>query len=185
MNQLLRQLPSTTELLAEPSIQDLLQTLRHDTVVTAVRDVLDQIRHEILENQVTETMSMEAIVQRIKATSQRFHQTTLQPVINATGILLHTGLGRSPLPKQALTAISRISEGYASVEINLDTGKRSNRASAVENKLQHYSELFDSKNYYLEFTHLCYFLKEELSTNQFELSEEKKNNLKKISRKNI
>ena len=137
MNQLLRQLPSTTELLAEPSIQDLLQTLRHDTVVTAVRDVLDQIRHEILENQVTKTMPVEAIVQRIKATAQRFHQTTLQPVINATGILLHTGLGRSPLPKQALTAISRISEGYASVEINLDTGKRSNRASAVENKLQH------------------------------------------------
>jgi L-seryl-tRNA(Ser) seleniumtransferase len=63
------------------------------------------------------------------ATDQR---PKLRPVINATGILLHTGLGRSPLSHEAIQAIQVCASGYASVEVNLDTGERSQRVEAVE-----------------------------------------------------
>jgi L-seryl-tRNA(Ser) seleniumtransferase len=63
-------------------------------------------------------------------------QLPLRPVVNATGILLHTGLGRAPLPQPAIDAISKVTAGYASVEIDLETGKRSQRTVAVEKLLR-------------------------------------------------
>ena len=58
-------------------------------------------------------------------------QPKLRPVINATGILLHTGLGRAPLPAAAIAAINEISGGYASVEVDLESGHRSQRVQSV------------------------------------------------------
>ena len=137
MNELLRQLPSITDILAQADIQDLLRTIRQDTVVAAARNVLDSIRRDILADNDSTPTSLEAITQSTIVALQLYQATTLQPVINATGILLHTGLGRAPLPAVALEAITQIGQGYASVEINLQSGKRSNRAAAVENKLRH------------------------------------------------
>ncbi len=137
MNELLRQLPSITDILAQAEIQDLLRSIRQDTVVVAARNVLDSIRRDILADNDSTPTSLEAITQSTIVALQLYQATTLQPVINATGILLHTGLGRAPLPAVALDAITQIGQGYASVEINLQSGKRSNRAAAVENKLQH------------------------------------------------
>ena len=137
MNELLRQLPSITDILAQAEIQDLLVNIRQDTVVAAARDVLDSIRRDILADNDPTPPSLEAITQSTIAALQLYQATTLKPVINATGILLHTGLGRAPLPAVALEAITQIGQGYASVEINLQSGKRSNRAAAVENKLRH------------------------------------------------
>jgi L-seryl-tRNA(Ser) seleniumtransferase len=137
MNEFLRQLPSITDILAQADIQDLLRTIRQDTVVAAARNVLDSIRRDILADNDSTPTSLEAITQSTIVALQLYQATTLQPVINATGILLHTGLGRAPLPAVALEAITQIGQGYASVEINLQSGKRSNRAAAVENKLRH------------------------------------------------
>ncbi|MDE0816958.1 MAG: L-seryl-tRNA(Sec) selenium transferase [Pirellulaceae bacterium] len=137
MNELLRQLPSITDILAQADIQDLLRTIRQDTVVAAARNVLDSIRRDILADNDSTPTSLESITQSTIVALQLYQATTLQPVINATGILLHTGLGRAPLPAVALEAITQIGQGYASVEINLQSGKRSNRAAAVENKLRH------------------------------------------------
>ncbi|MDC0574375.1 L-seryl-tRNA(Sec) selenium transferase [Pirellulaceae bacterium] len=137
MNELLRQLPSITEILAQAEIKDLLRSIRQDTVVVAARNVLDSIRRDILAGNDSTPTSLEAITQSTIVALQLYQATTLQPVINATGILLHTGLGRAPLPTVALDAITQIGQGYASVEINLQSGKRSNRAAAVENKLRH------------------------------------------------
>lgn len=137
MNELLRQLPSITEILAQAEIKDLLRSIRQDTVVVAARNVLDSIRRDILADNDSTPTSLEAITQSTIVALQLYQATTLQPVINATGILLHTGLGRAPLPTVALDAITQIGQGYASVEINLQSGKRSNRAAAVENKLRH------------------------------------------------
>jgi L-seryl-tRNA(Ser) seleniumtransferase len=137
MNELLRQLPSITDILAQAEIQDLLVNIRQDTVVAAARDALDSIRRDILADNDPTPPSLEAITQSTIAALQLYQATTLKPVINATGILLHTGLGRAPLPAVALESITQIGQGYASVEINLRSGKRSNRATAVENKLRH------------------------------------------------
>jgi L-seryl-tRNA(Ser) seleniumtransferase len=60
----------------------------------------------------------------------------LRPVINATGVLLHTGLGRAPLAEAAITAIADVARDYASVELDLKTGQRSSRRVAVERLLQ-------------------------------------------------
>lgn len=137
MNELLRQLPSITDILAQANIQELLRSVRQDTVVAAARDVLDSIRRDILSQNDSTPTSLEVIAQSTIETLKRYQATTLKPVINATGILLHTGLGRAPLPTVALEAVAQIGQGYASVEINLQSGKRSNRADAVENKLCH------------------------------------------------
>ena len=137
MNELLRQLPSITDILAQANIQELLRSVRQDTVVAAARDVLDSIRRDILSQNDSTPTSLEVIAQSTIETLKRYQATTLKPVINATGILLHTGLGRAPLPTVALEAVPQIGQGYASVEINLQSGKRSNRADAVENKLCH------------------------------------------------
>ena len=137
MNELLRQLPSITDILAQANIQELLRSVRQDTVVAAARDVLDSIRCDILSQNDSTPTSLEVIAQSTIETLKRYQATTLKPVINATGILLHTGLGRAPLPTVALEAVAKIGQGYASVEINLQSGKRSNRADAVENKLCH------------------------------------------------
>ena len=137
MNELLRQIPSITDILAQADIQELLRSIRQDTVVAAARNVLDLIRRDILAGNDSTPTSLEAITQSTIVALHLFQATTLQPVINATGILLHTGLGRAPLPGVALEAVTQIGQGYASVEIDLQSGKRSNRAAAVENKLRH------------------------------------------------
>ena len=59
----------------------------------------------------------------------------LQPVINGTGVILHTGLGRAPLAEDAINAIADVSRGYASVEVSLESGKRSHRIDAVKKLL--------------------------------------------------
>ena len=61
---------------------------------------------------------------------------SLRPVINASGILLHTGLGRSPLAPQAIEAMNQVAQDYVSVEIDLATGQRSQRVDAVESLLK-------------------------------------------------
>ena len=60
----------------------------------------------------------------------------LRPVINATGILLHTGLGRSPLADEAIAEMTAVARDYASVEVDLPTGRRSRRSLAVEDLLK-------------------------------------------------
>ncbi len=137
MNELLRQLPSVTDILAQAEIQVLLRSIRQETIVAAARNVLDAIRRDILAQNDSTSPSLEAITQSTIVALKLYQATTLKSVINATGILLHTGLGRAPLPAAALEAITQIGQGYASVEINLPSGKRSNRADAVENKLCH------------------------------------------------
>jgi len=137
MNELLRQLPSVTDILAQAEIQVLLRSIRQETIVAAARNVLDSIRRDILAQNDSTPPSLDAITQSTIVALKLYQATTLKSVINATGILLHTGLGRAPLPAAALEAITQIGQGYASVEINLPSGKRSNRADAVENKLCH------------------------------------------------
>jgi L-seryl-tRNA(Ser) seleniumtransferase len=63
-------------------------------------------------------------------------QLSLRPVLNASGVLLHTGLGRAPLATEAIQAISRVARGYCNLELDLDTGDRGRRTTAVEELLQ-------------------------------------------------
>ncbi len=132
----LRKIPSVNELLDSPTLRSLTDKLSHNVVVSTVRTVLDEVRNEVQTAASERTMpSVTDLTQRIARRINQREVAALRPVINATGILLHTGLGRSPLAEEALDEIAAVSRDYASVELDLASGKRSKRKAAVEDLL--------------------------------------------------
>ena len=132
----LRHLPSVTELIATGPLKPLVERISHNVVVDGVRSFLDDYRQEIDGvDQPVDIASVTQIAERIARRILRGERSSLRPVINATGILLHTGLGRAPLAEQAIEAMVTIARDYASLELDLRTGKRSNRFDAVEGLL--------------------------------------------------
>jgi len=97
--------------------------------------VLDAARDEIRTTGNGGEISLVELADRVAQRVVESDRATLRPVINATGILLHTGLGRSPLAQEAVEAIVEVARDYASVEIDLATGERSQRVVAVERLL--------------------------------------------------
>ena len=132
----LRHLPSVTELLDSGPLKPLVERVSHSVVVEGVRSFLDDYRSEInasssLENLPPITHIAERIARRILLGER----SSLQPVINATGILLHTGLGRAPLAEVAIDEMVTMARDYASLEFDLRTGQRAHRFDAVEGLL--------------------------------------------------
>lgn len=133
----LRNIPSVNELLERPQLRNLVDSVSHHVVVSGVRTFLDDFRKEVhaaaSEVQIPTPSEM---AERIAEWILQDEQPPLRAVVNATGILLHTGLGRAPWPSEAIAAAKSIAEGYASVEVDLATGDRSQRVVAVEKLLQ-------------------------------------------------
>ena len=103
----LRHLPSVTELLESGPLKPLVDRVSHNVVVDGVRSFLDEYRQEInRENQPVDVASVTHIAERIARKILLGERSSLQPVINATGILLHTGLGRAPLAEQAIAEMT-------------------------------------------------------------------------------
>lgn len=134
MNDLLRNIPSVTELLESDEIQVVLESTQSEFVVTATRQALDRLRNAILAHDEHE-VDVQKLTLDICNQVKSLTRSPLQSCINATGIILHTGLGRAPLAQQAVDAMVEAGQGYSSVELNLETGKRSKRVDAVEKKL--------------------------------------------------
>ena len=133
----LRNIPSVTELLESPPLSGLVDRVSHNVVVSGVRSFLEDFRGD-LQSAAAEIKIPNAgeLAQRIADWILRDELPPLRPVINATGIVLHTGLGRAPLAKAAIQAIEEVAAGYASVEVDLATGQRSQRVAAVERLLK-------------------------------------------------
>ena len=133
---MLRNLPSVAELLETRSLKPLVDRVSHNVVVDGVRSFLDDLRED-LRNASEEGSLPDAaeLAERIARRILQGEQSSLKPVINATGILLHTGLGRAPLAEAAIEEMIAIARDYASVELNLTTGRRSQRIEAVETLL--------------------------------------------------
>ena len=135
-NKVFKSIPSVNELLESPQLRGLVDKISHTVVVSEVRTFLDALRSEI--KMAAEEMNVPApsdLAERIAKWIISEQQPRLQPVINATGILLHTGLGRAPLAQSALDHVATVAGGYASVEVDLETGGRSQRVKAVESLL--------------------------------------------------
>ena len=132
MSNLLRNIPSVTELLEKAPLQQISNSLHRSVVVNHVRGFLDQLRSQVQtsRDQIPIPEANE-LAERIAAWILVEEVSPLRPVINATGILLHTGLGRAPLATEAIEAMSEIAAGYASVELDLPSGQRSQRMQAV------------------------------------------------------
>jgi L-seryl-tRNA(Ser) seleniumtransferase len=106
-------------------------------VKIAAREVLDHCREAILAGQLTDKdeLAFDKLHAHFK---ERFRQRTapnFRGVINGTGVVIHTNLGRSVLPDEAMAMIARVGGGYSNLEFDLDTGKRGSRYSLVENIL--------------------------------------------------
>jgi L-seryl-tRNA(Ser) seleniumtransferase len=131
----LRSIPSVNELLESPPLKSLVNRVSHNVVVSGVRRFLDDMRGQVQGATGLNIPSPGELAERIADWIVTREEPPLRPVINATGILLHTGLGRAPLSEAATTAVAAIAGGYASVEIDLASGERSQRVAAVERHL--------------------------------------------------
>ena len=124
------------ELLESPQLANLVDRVSHNVVVTEVREFLDRLREDVQSTASEMNIPTPSeLAERIADWIVKAEEPPLRPVINATGILLHTGLGRAPLAKEAVQAIADVS-AYASVELDLATGERSHRVAAVEKLLK-------------------------------------------------
>lgn len=133
---LLRHLPSVDQVIGDAAIRDAGDGIDPEIITAVVRDELDRIRTRIRNNGssvhgteagTVRAMALEACRRRIGG----LLEPQITPVINATGILIHTGLGRSPIADEALEAVRHVAEGYCDVAISKETGGRRNRSSGV------------------------------------------------------
>jgi L-seryl-tRNA(Ser) seleniumtransferase len=135
---LLRQIPSVEEVLADS--RPLADRLPRWALVDAVRDVLQAIRQQVMAGtlspeQVRAHLHAAAIGQAVEAAAARRIGGSLRRVINATGVVIHTNLGRAPLAEAALQAIREAAVGYSNLEFDLERGERGSRQAHVEELL--------------------------------------------------
>jgi L-seryl-tRNA(Ser) seleniumtransferase len=124
----LRQLPAVGSLLEHPRLLE--SAWDHEALVQAVREELITERQKRLAGEAAR--SRDALAEASLARLQRWISPSLKRVVNATGVVIHTGLGRSPLAVSALEAIVESSSGYTNLEVDLDTGKRGSRQTHIE-----------------------------------------------------
>jgi L-seryl-tRNA(Ser) seleniumtransferase len=140
VGEVLRRIPSVDEVLAEPGVRRLLAAWPRWAVLEAVREVLAAHRKRVLAGDL-EPEAMEAspdlraIREAVEEATARKAGPSLRPVINASGVVLHTNLGRAPLAGPALAAIRAAAEGYSNLEYDLATGDRGSRQVHVERLL--------------------------------------------------
>ncbi len=122
-------------MLREDALQDFTDQLPQEAVSAAVQDVITALRREILSEGRIDPQGRLSAASVAAAAAEKCRallQPSLRKVINATGTLLHTNLGRAPLADKALQAIQTVSEGYSNLEFDLDNGCRGYRYSHVE-----------------------------------------------------
>lgn len=126
---LLRLLPSVDELLLRPAIAAFCKTVQRDFAVQIVREVLAQVRRGVVSGEVGSEVEIrvEAIEGRILAAGQNELAPSLQPVINASGVILHTNLGRAPLSPAVIAEFQRSATQYSNLEYDLAAGARGKR----------------------------------------------------------
>jgi L-seryl-tRNA(Ser) seleniumtransferase len=136
---LLRAIPSVDELLGRPMLEALSQRADRALVLDATREVLAAVRAELthVESTVAATDGAESIERRIVDTIERWLAPSLRPVINATGVVLHTNLGRAPIFRQALDALREAATGYSNLEYDLSAGARGKRDVHTSRLLAH------------------------------------------------
>lgn len=130
----LKALPQVGTLLETPEMQHLIVEYSHELVKHCCNEVITQVRKDILDKNA-ESPALDLLLSAIQLKVQAFLMPRLRRVINATGILLHTGLGRAPLLDGAYQrAFDRV-RGACALELDLSTGKRGDRQDILEDLL--------------------------------------------------
>jgi L-seryl-tRNA(Ser) seleniumtransferase len=132
---LFQKLPSTDELLRQPDMQALIEREGHSAVAESIRVVLARLRQEIGNRQFDEKSLHLALDGLSAAVERQLRQSlgySLLPLVNATGVILHTNLGRAPLAVAALDHVRATASAYSNLEFDLATGERGKRDMHVD-----------------------------------------------------
>ena len=137
MNELFKQIPSMDILLENQTVKDLLETYGREYVITAIRKGINEVKENIKAGTINMETSLEKeILNKTKAIINKDEKMNLRPVLNGTGTILHTSLGRATLSKKAIDAIVSVASESSNLELNLETGKRGSRYDHVGSLLQ-------------------------------------------------
>lgn len=131
MKELLREIPKVTDFFQQTAIIRLQEAHSPAAVTGYIRTVLEQLRTQILSGSVCALPDMEALCQRVCLQAEEESMLSLRRVINATGVILHTNLGRCCLSGSAAAAACEIAGAYSTLEYNLAEGKRGSRHDHV------------------------------------------------------
>ena len=127
-------IPSVDVILQSPSADTLINTAGRELAVKAIRQSLDQIREKMLSG--LPLPDVETIIKEAYEFAREWMSPSLFPVINASGIILHTNLGRAPLSDDAIKAMQEVSANYNNLEFDLQKGKRGKRSIHAEEILK-------------------------------------------------
>lgn len=130
-----RQLPAVAKLLDHPTLAEARDRHPHEAVASAVRAELDHLRGRLAAGDTI--VEPDVIAGRVVARLDLEALPRLRPVVNATGIVLHTNLGRAPLHEDAAQAAYDAGRGYLNLELDLAAGKRGSRQDAIRDGIRH------------------------------------------------
>lgn len=137
-DELYRKLPSVNELVLTPALEPSIAQFGRDRLVHAIRRSLKDLREEITAGAHSSQSLDErlgVIIERVNEQLRSGPRYSLRRVINASGVLLHTNLGRAPLSEAALAHLAEVASDYSNLELDLNTGTRSHRDVHVEDLL--------------------------------------------------
>ncbi len=129
---LLRKIPKIDDILRQENIEETAQQCSHSILMESIRETLDSLRQRILAGEEDVPVEMADICEEVLRLTAQKNTMSLRPVINATGIILHTNLGRARLSNRAVEAIKSIAQDYNTLEYNLKKGARGSRYDHVE-----------------------------------------------------
>ena len=134
MSKSVRELPSVDQVLNLQPVLDLGKRYDREYIVDLVRQAIGELRREVKESGSERSRGelLERVRERVLAAVEHGELASLRRVINATGVILHTGLGRAPLAPEARRAVESAALGYCNLEIDLDRGGRGSRQAHVE-----------------------------------------------------
>ena len=125
-----RQLPSVDKVLSSQRVKQLEKDYPRDLLVNLVRQQLEHERLSIAAG--NESPSIDGIVEAVCVQLQALEKPSLRPVVNASGVILHTNLGRASMSRESLAAMDAVSKGYCNLEFDLDSGTRGSRHVHIE-----------------------------------------------------
>jgi L-seryl-tRNA(Ser) seleniumtransferase len=130
----LKEIPPVNDLLEKSEVKRIIEKYGKQIVQDKIRNIIEEFRKApniYLRNDISEY-----IVNKLNECMDDYKRIALKKVINATGIVLHTNLGRAPLPKEAINIMVDIAEGYSNLEYDIEVGVRGSRYSYIEQMLQ-------------------------------------------------
>jgi len=141
-NQLLRQLPSVNDIIKHGKADQLTEKYNRDLLIQGIRDELEYQRRKILKlidkerfeeaEIIVDSLTLEKILDNIASNLEKEFRPQLAPVVNGTGVIVHTNLGRSLLSKEAKEMVEMVASHYNTLEIDRNTGERGSRYDNVE-----------------------------------------------------